>query len=145
MESKLSRQEETHNKHSSKHDEDDICAAAESKQISHLAESKDIVMSKFNSPVSRRRSESADAKLLEIEQEEALAADAEFEALKNVPTEVVPEVANTQEAKNFVNGFRMYSIIIYSVIVTLTSTTRFEQNFHEHERCRHWRRVVAFC
>lgn len=111
MESKSSRQEETH-KHSSKHDEDDVCAAAESKHASHPAESKDIVMSKFNSPVSKRRSESADAKLLEIEQEEALAADAEFEQLKNAPTVVVPEVANTQEAKNFVNGFRMYAITI---------------------------------
>jgi len=43
--------------------------------------------------------------LREIEQD--MEADDEFERLKNTPTEVVPAVAPTKFAKNFVNGFKM--------------------------------------
>lgn len=41
------------------------------------------------------------------EMEQDMEADDEFEKLKNTQTEVVPAVAPTKFAKNFVKGFRM--------------------------------------
>lgn len=45
------------------------------------------------------------AVLREIEQD--MEADDEFERLKNTPVKVVPAVAPTKFARNFVSGFRM--------------------------------------
>lgn len=77
----------------------------------YLAESKDVVVSKLIQSASlRARGDSSDAKARDIELEQDLEADEEFERMKLAPVVVVPTVAATQTAKNFVNGFKMFVI-----------------------------------
>ena len=112
MENKDSRPNGVHR--TSKYEiDDDVDNQSKS---SYCAESKEINASKFSSPGARERSKVSEAKLRDIEDEEALEVDEEFERLKLAPTVVVPLVADTQEAKNFVNGFRM-SVLFYSKLL----------------------------
>ncbi len=133
MENKDSRQNGIHR--TSKYDIDDD--DDNQSKSSHYADSKDIVPSKFSSPGARGRAQPSESKLRDIEDEEALEVDEEFERLKLAPTVVVPLVADTQEAKNFVNGFRMSVIIsIWYYFGSLTEEFSL-QNLNEYEGCKH--------
>lgn len=58
------------------------------------------IISRTNSP--------AECKVSPMEREASMdLVDAEFERLKHKPSQIVPEVAHNQVAKNFVNGFKM--------------------------------------
>lgn len=58
------------------------------------------IISRTNSP--------ADCKMSPLERETSSdLVDAEFERLKFNPSVIVPEVASSQVAKNFANGFKM--------------------------------------
>ena len=104
MESKSSRHDD-HSSHKSGGHSDQHDPQSKS---TYMAESKDVVVSKLTrSASSRARGDSSDAKARDLELEQDMEADEEFERMKLAPVVVVPAVAPTQVAKNFVNGFKM--------------------------------------
>jgi hypothetical protein len=104
MESKASRHDDHSSHKSGGHSDHHHDSQSKS---SYMAESKDVVVSKLTSASSRARGDSSDAKARDLELEQDMEADEEFERMKAAPVVVVPAVASTQVAKNFVNGFKM--------------------------------------